>query len=142
MASMPTEFGQGSDKVSMSGGWAWSIPGKAKNPSLAWKFIQYMESKSSSAKWNAMNGTLAVRKDVGTDPTYLNALSSNRFFSSLLSTTYYRPGLPAYTQVSTAIQQAMESVTTGHASVGKATSTYDSSVATAVGSGNTTKASK
>lgn len=137
MAAMPTEFGQGTDKVSLSGGWAWSIPAKAGNPSLAWKFVQSMETSSSSATWNAMNATLAVRKDVGSNPTYLNALPSNKFFSSLLPDTFYRPALPVYPQVSTAIQQAMESVTTGQADVAKASATYDSAVAATVGSKDT-----
>jgi multiple sugar transport system substrate-binding protein len=139
LATMPTEFGQGSDKVSLSGGWAWSIPAKGKNPDLAWKFIESVETEASSAKWNAMNATLAVRQDVGTDPTYLNALPSNKFFSSLLPYTYYRPTLPVYTQVSTAVQQAMESVTSGQATVAKAASTYASAVSTAVGAGDTIK---
>ena len=137
MAAMPTQNGQAPGKVSMSGGWAWSIPAKAKNASLAFKFASYLESESTSAKWNAVNADITPRKDSATDPVYLNALPTNKFFTALMSDTHYRPGLPEYTQVSTAIQKAMESVTTGQASVDKAAATYDSDVKTAVGASNT-----
>ncbi|MES4905756.1 MULTISPECIES: extracellular solute-binding protein [unclassified Streptomyces] len=138
-AAMPTQNGQAPGKTSMSGGWAWSIPAKAGNPDLAWKFLKSIQTKTNSAKWNALNATIAVRTDVATDPTYLNAVPTNKFFTELVSSTHYRPGLPAYNQVSTAIQKAMESVTTGQASVAKAAATFDSDVAAAVGKDKTVK---
>lgn len=142
MAAMPSQNGQGSGKVSMSGGWAWSIPAKSKNPDLAWKFTQFLESKANSAQWNSVNATIAVRTDVATDPAYLKALPTNEFFSALVPDTYYRPGLPAYTQVSSAIQKAMEAVTTGQASVDKAAGTFDSDVKTAVGGDKTVQGAR
>ncbi|MGY0058222.1 extracellular solute-binding protein [Streptomyces sp. LZ34] len=138
-AAMPTQNGQAPGKTSMSGGWAWSIPAKADNPDLAWKFLTSIQTKTNSAKWNALNATIATRTDVATDPTYLNAVPTNKFFTELVSSTHYRPGLPAYNQVSTAIQKAMESVTTGQASVAKAADTFDSDVAAAVGKDKTVK---
>jgi multiple sugar transport system substrate-binding protein len=138
-AAMPTQNGQAPGRVSMSGGWAWSIPAKAKNPDLAWKFIQSLETRAASAEWNAMNATIAVRKDVAADEKYLKALPTNEFMTSLVADTHYRPGLPAYTQVSTAIQKAMESVTTGQSSVSEAADTYDNDVKTAVGDDETVK---
>jgi multiple sugar transport system substrate-binding protein len=59
-----------------------------------------------------------------------------------VANTFYRPGLPAYTQVSTAIQKAMESVTTGQASVDKAAATFDSDVKAAVGADHTVQGSQ
>ncbi|MEV7424233.1 MULTISPECIES: extracellular solute-binding protein [unclassified Streptomyces] len=140
-AAMPTQNGQAPGRVSMSGGWAWSVPSKASNPDLAFKFVQFLETKDASARWNAANATIAVRKDVADDPTYLKALPTNKFFTSLVADTHYRPALPAYTQVSTAIQKAMESVTTGQASVDQAASTFDNDVKSAVGADNTVKGS-
>ncbi|MFJ2607226.1 extracellular solute-binding protein [Streptomyces sp. NPDC087425] len=136
-AAMPTQNGQAPGKTSMSGGWAWSVPAKAGNPDLAWTFLKSIQTKASSAKWNAVNSTIAVRSDVAADPTYLNAVPTNTFFTQLVSSTHYRPGLPAYNQVSTAIQKAMESVTTGQASVAKAAATFDSDVIAAVGKDKT-----
>ncbi|SEG55856.1 carbohydrate ABC transporter substrate-binding protein, CUT1 family [Actinacidiphila yanglinensis] len=136
-AAMPTQNGQDKGKVSMSGGWAWSIPAKAKNTDLAWKFLQSLETETASAQWNNVNATIPTRQDVAADPTYLKALPTNQFFSGLVADTYYRPGVPAYTQVSSAIQKAMESVTTGQASVDKAASTFDNDVKSAVGADNT-----
>ncbi|MEC3992541.1 extracellular solute-binding protein [Actinacidiphila sp. DG2A-62] len=136
-AAMPTQHGQGKGRISMSGGWAWSIPAKAKNTDLAWKFLQSLETERASAQWNNVNATIPVRQDVAADPAYLKALPTNQFFSGLVADTYYRPGVPTYTQVSTAIQKAMESVTTGQASVDKAASTYDGDVKSAVGADQT-----
>lgn len=142
MAAMPSQTGQGTGKVSMSGGWAWSIPAKSKNPDLAWKFIQSLETEAASAQWNTVNATIPVRSDVAVDAGYLKSLPTNKFFSALVADTFYRPGLPAYTQVSTAIQKAMESVTTGQASVDKAAATFDSDVKTAVGADKTVQGAR
>ncbi|KPI06819.1 extracellular solute-binding protein family 1 [Actinobacteria bacterium OK074] len=139
-AAMPTQNGQAPGRTSMSGGWAWSVPAKAKNADLAWKFLSTsLETKANSAKWNTINSTIATRKDVATDKAYLAAVPTNKFFTELVADTHYRPGLPAYNQVSTAIQKAMESVTTGQASVDKAAATFDNDVSAAVGSGTTVK---
>nr|WP_241266662.1 extracellular solute-binding protein [Streptomyces scabichelini] len=138
-AAMPTQNGQAPGKTSMSGGWAWSIPAKAGNPDLAWKFLTSLQTKSNAAKWNAINANIAVRTDVATDPTYLKSVPSNEFFTELVASTHYRPGLPTYNQVSTAIQKAMESVTTGQASVAEAAKTFDDDVKAAVGDDKTVK---
>ncbi|MEU1166871.1 extracellular solute-binding protein [Streptomyces sp. NPDC005921] len=138
-AAMPTQNGQEPGKTSMSGGWAWSIPAKAGNADLAWKFLQSVQTKTNSAKWNTVNSTIATRSDVASDSSYLNSVSTNKFFTELVADTHYRPGLPAYNQVSTAIQKAMESVTTGQASVDKAAATYDNDVKSAVGDDKTVK---
>ncbi len=137
-AAMPTQNGQAPGRTSMSGGWAWSVPAKAKNPDLAWKFLSTaLGTKTNSAKWNELNATIAVRTDVAADPTYLKSVSTNEFFTELVTDTHYRPGLPAYNQVSTAIQKAMESVTTGQSSVDEAAETFDNDVKSAVGDDKT-----
>ncbi|MEW2403661.1 extracellular solute-binding protein [Streptomyces sp. NPDC046862] len=138
-AAMPTQNGQAPGKISMSGGWAWSLPAKGKNPDLAWKFLTTIETKANHAKWNATNASIAVRTDSASDPAYVNSVPTNKFFTDLVRYTHFRPGLPAYNQVSTAIQKAMESVTTGQASVAKAAATFDSDVKAAVGDDKTVK---
>ncbi|MCK8434791.1 extracellular solute-binding protein [Streptomyces sp. D2-8] len=124
LAAMPTQHGQAPGKVSMSGGWTWSIPAKAGNPDLAFEFIKTMQTKANAQKWYVANSGIAVREDVAEDPAYVDAQPGIKFFTDLVSTTHYRPAYPAYPKVSTAVQEAMEGVTTGDTSVEEATSAY------------------
>ncbi|MFI6336729.1 extracellular solute-binding protein [Streptomyces sp. NPDC050535] len=131
LASMPTQNGQAPGKVSMSGGWTWAVPAKASNPDLAFKFIETMQTKANAQKWYIANSGIAVRKDVAADPAYVEAQPGIKFFTDLVASTHYRPAYPAYPKVSTAIQEAMEGVTTGDNSVDKAASGYDEELKTA-----------
>ncbi|MEU9394124.1 extracellular solute-binding protein [Streptomyces sp. NPDC048324] len=125
LAPMPTQHGQAPGKVSMSGGWTWAIPAKAGNPDLAFDFIRTMQTKANAEKWYVANSGIAVRKDVASDPAYATAQPGIKFFTDLVASTHYRPAYPAYPKVSTAVQEAMEGVTTGDMSVDKAASGYD-----------------
>ncbi|MFJ8462323.1 extracellular solute-binding protein [Streptomyces swartbergensis] len=124
LAAMPTQHGQAPGKVSMSGGWTWSIPAKAGNPDLAFEFIKTMQTKANAQKWYVANSGIAVREDVAKDPGYATAQPGIRFFTDLVRYTHYRPAYPAYPKVSTAIQEAMERVTTGDMSVDEAAGAY------------------
>lgn len=128
LAAMPTQHGQAPGKVSMSGGWTWSIPAKAGNPDLAFDFVRTMQTKDNARKWYIANSGIAVRKDVAADPAYARAQPGIRFFTDLVASTHYRPAFPAYPKVSTAVQEAMEGVTTGDLSVAEAASGYDATV--------------
>lgn len=125
LAAMPTQHGQAPGKVSMSGGWAWSIPAKASNPDLAFEFIKTMQTKANAQKWYVANSGIAVREDVADDPAYVEAQPGIEFFTDLVEVTHYRPAYPAYPKVSVAIQEAMEGVTTGDKSVEEAARDYD-----------------
>ncbi|MFE9837452.1 ABC transporter substrate-binding protein [Streptomyces sp. NPDC005551] len=125
LAPMPTQAGQAPGRVSMSGGWTWSIPAKAANPDLAFEFIETMQTKANAQKWYVANSGIAVREDVASDPAYVKAQPGIEFFTDLVASTHYRPAYPAYPKVSTAIQEAMERVTTGDSSVEEAASGYD-----------------
>ncbi|MFF9815840.1 extracellular solute-binding protein [Streptomyces sp. NPDC014006] len=125
LAAMPTQRGQAPGKVSMSGGWTWAVPAKAGNPGLAFEFVKTMQTKANAQKWYVANSGIAVRGDVASDPAYAGAQPGIKFFTDLVASTHYRPAYPAYPKVSTAIQEAMESVTTGDASVEKAAAAYD-----------------
>ncbi|MGR3935540.1 ABC transporter substrate-binding protein [Streptomyces sp. BRA346] len=124
-APMPTEHGQAPGKVSMSGGWAWAISAKSKNPDLAWKFIEQFQTKENAVRWDIVNAQIAVRKDVAQDPEYLSSMPGIRFFTGLVKYTHYRPALPVYPQVSSAIGEAMEAATAGDSSPGAAAKRYD-----------------
>ncbi|MEU5610610.1 ABC transporter substrate-binding protein [Streptomyces sparsogenes] len=123
-AAMPTQTGQAPGKVSMSGGWTWAITAKSKNPDLAWKFIEQLQTKKNAVDWCVTGAQIAVRDDVAKDPRYLSSMPGITFFTGLVKYTHYRPALPVYPQVSTAIGEAMESVTTGDASPGEAAKSY------------------
>ncbi len=125
LAAMPTQNGQAPGRVSMSGGWTWSIPAKAGNPDLAFEFIKTMQTKANAQKWYIANSGIAVRKDVANDPAYVDAQPGIKFFTDLVADTHYRPAYPAYPKVSVAIQEAMEGVTTGDKSVEEAAGDYD-----------------
>ena len=125
LAYMPTQSGQAPGQVSMSGGWTWAIPSKAANPDLAFDFVRTMQTKANAQKWYLANSGIAVREDVAQDPEYVQAQPGIKFFTDLVAHTHYRPAYPAYPQVSTAIQEAMEGVTTGDSSVEEAASAYD-----------------
>ncbi|MFE9554633.1 extracellular solute-binding protein [Streptomyces sp. NPDC006692] len=126
-AAMPTKDGQAPGKVSMSGGWTWAIPAKAANPDLAFDFVKTMQTERNAARWDVADAQIAVRKDVAADPAYLHSMPGITFFTGLVQYTHYRPALPAYPEVSTAIGEAMESVTTG-GSAASAAGAYDGQV--------------
>ncbi|MFJ8604597.1 extracellular solute-binding protein [Streptomyces shenzhenensis] len=125
LAAMPTQHGQAPGKVSMSGGWTWAIPAKAGNPDLAFDFVKVMQTTANAQQWYIANSGIAVREDVAGDPSYVSAQPGIKFFTDLVANTHYRPAYPAYPKVSTAIQEAMEGVTTGDTSVDAAAKAYD-----------------
>lgn len=129
--AMPTQNGQAPGTVSLSGGWTWAIPAKSKNPDLAWNFITTLQSKQNAADYDIRAANIAVRQDVASDQGYLGSMPGIDFFTGLVKYTHYRPALPAYPLVSTAIQNAMESVTIGQATPEKAASQYASDVKSA-----------
>ncbi|MGX1477560.1 UNVERIFIED_CONTAM: multiple sugar transport system substrate-binding protein [Streptomyces canus] len=128
LAYMPTQHGQAPGKVSMSGGWTWAVPAKSANPDLAFDFIRTMQTKANAQKWYVANSGISVREDVAADPAYAKAQPGIKFFTDLVASTHYRPAYPAYPKVSTAIQEAMEGVTTGDTSVEEAAGNYDDSL--------------
>ncbi|MEU9993358.1 extracellular solute-binding protein [Streptomyces sp. NPDC048045] len=128
LAYMPTQHGQAPGRVSMSGGWTWSVPAKAAHPDLAFDFIRTMQTKDNARAWYIANSGIAVRKDVAADPAYATAQPGIRFFTDLVASTHYRPAYPAYPKVSTAVQEAMEGVTTGDRSAEEAASGYDATL--------------
>ncbi|MGI5403016.1 ABC transporter substrate-binding protein [Streptomyces sp. CA-135486] len=131
-APMPTQNGQAPGKVSMSGGWTWAIPQKSKNADLAWEFIKTMQTRANAVEWTIVDAQIAVRKDVAGDPRYLKSMPGIDFFTGLVQYTHYRPALPVYPQVSSAIGEAMEKVTTGDASAQDAAKAYDDQLKTIV----------
>ena len=137
-AAMPTQNGEAPGKVSLSGGWTWAIANKSTNPDLAWKFITELQTQKNATKYTVDGTQIAVRKDVATDPTYLEANSKTPVFTDVVKVTQYRPAYPEYPQISNQIQVAMESVMTGQQTPEQAQQAYDKAVKGIVGPDKTT----
>jgi multiple sugar transport system substrate-binding protein len=136
--AMPTQDGGGKGKVSLSGGWTWAIPAKAKSPDAAWDFIKTLQTQKNAAKYATDGAQIAVRKDVASDAAYKSSSKSTQFFTDLVSVTVYRPALPEYPKVSNEIITAMEAVMTGQSSPDEAAKNYDQAVEGIVGKDKTT----
>lgn len=131
--AMPTQNGQGSGKVTLSGGWTWAIPKNAQNPEAAWALIKLLTAKQGELDWAIKNVQIPVRTDVAKDPTYLKANPTNEFFSDLVENTIYRPAYAEYAKISLLIQQAGEKVITGSATPQAAATFYTDGVTKIVG---------
>ncbi|WP_426625898.1 extracellular solute-binding protein [Leifsonia sp. McL0607] len=136
-APMPTQHGQAPGKISLSGGWTFSMGAKSQAKDLAWKFITFLTDKQRSLDGNITTAGIPVRKDVAADPKYTASNPTSEFFSSLVDVTKFRPATPDYPKISNGIQVAMESVMTGQASPAEAAKTYDSTVEGIVGKDKT-----
>ncbi|MCI1787419.1 MAG: extracellular solute-binding protein [Actinomyces sp.] len=132
-AKMPTQDGAGAGFTSMSGGWLLSVGAQTKDPELAMKFIELALNKENSLTYDTTNSQIAVRDDVAKDDAYLNYNASFEFFSGLVQYTHFRPATPDYSQISSNIQAAVESVVTGDATPEQAASTYDEGLSNIVG---------
>jgi multiple sugar transport system substrate-binding protein len=132
-AYMPTQNGEGSGKITMSGGWTWAIPKNAQNPNAAWEFIKLLTSKEGELEFDVKNVQIPVRTDVAKDPTYVKANPTNAFFSELVESTIYRPAYSEYAKISLLIQQATEKVVTKTADPAAAAKFYDDGVVQIVG---------
>ncbi|MFH8408658.1 ABC transporter substrate-binding protein [Streptomyces sp. NPDC018019] len=124
-AAFPTQHGAAPGKVSLAGGWTWSVPRQSQHPDLAWKLIETLQTKRNAVEWCVRGAQIAVRKDVAADPAYLKSLPGIGFFTDLVEVSRYRPALPVYPKVSAAIGEAMEAVTSGTASPEQAADAYD-----------------
>lgn len=133
LAKMPTENGQGDKFTSMSGGWLLSLGANAQNPDLAMEFITMALNQENALKYDQVQSQIAVRDDVASDPAYLDYNPSFEFFADLVQYTHFRPATPDYSQISSNIQVAVESVVTGQSSPADAASVYDEALVGIVG---------
>ena len=133
LAKMPTQDGQEPGATSMSGGWLLSVGAHADDPEAAFNFIAHTLNRENSFEYDTEASQIAVRKDVATDPEYLAFNPTFEFFSSLVDVTHFRPATPDYSQISSNIQVATESVITGQATPEDAALTYDEALTQIVG---------
>jgi multiple sugar transport system substrate-binding protein len=132
-AAMPTQNGEAPGKISMSGGWVLSVGSHTKDKKAAFDFVTTMLNKENTLAYDIGAGQIAERKDVASDPKYINSNPSLKFFTDLVSVTKFRPAYPDYPHVSDAIQVAMETVMTGQGQPAEAAKTFAEQVTSAVG---------
>lgn len=133
LAKMPTQDGGDPGYTSMSGGWTLAVGSQTKHPQTSFDFIAMALNQENSLKYDTENSQIAVREDVATDDAYLSYNPTFAFFSDLVQYTHFRPTTPDYSQITSALQQATESVITGDATPEDAAKTYDDALTQIVG---------
>ncbi|MGO1257755.1 MAG: extracellular solute-binding protein, partial [Brachybacterium sp.] len=139
LADMPTQDGGGAGTVTLAGGWGLSIPQHVTDRDIAFRFLEKLVSTETLINYAIADNHITVREDVAADERYLSYSPAVEYFTDLLETAYYRPALPAYPEVSSAIQEAMEAVMTG-STPEAAAAAYDATVTDIVGEDNVQEA--
>lgn len=137
LAAMPTQDGGGDGFTSMSGGWTLAVGANADDPEAAFDFIAQAMTPENALTYHQEAGQIAVRSDVAASQEYLDYNPSFEFFSSLVEYTHFRPATPDYSQISSNIPVATESVITGQSSTKDAQRAYDEALIGIVGEENT-----
>ncbi|CAM2954291.1 extracellular solute-binding protein [Actinomyces slackii] len=133
LAKMPTQTGQKPGFTSMSGGWTLAVGSQSANPQAAFDLIAMALNRDNALKYATESSGITLRKDVAEDEAYLSYNPSFEFFSSLVEHTHFRPTTPDYSQISSNIQVACESVASGQATPEQAAATYDEALISLVG---------
>jgi len=135
IAAMPTSEGQAPGSVTMSGGWALSIPAHADQKDAAMDFIKHCMSFDVYLKAIMEQGNIATRTDIAKDSTYASQPFMEKC-TAFLEGAFYRPRNSQYTTVTTHIQTMVESVVSG-TDPKDAMAQYKSDVINSVGAENT-----
>lgn len=139
LADMPTQDGGGTGTVTLAGGWGLSIPKHVTDREVAFGFLQKLVSTETLVKYAIADNHITVRADVAEREEYASYSPAVQYFTDLLESAYYRPALPAYPEVSSALQEAMEAVMTG-STPEAAAAAYDATVTDIVGPENVQEA--
>ncbi len=137
-AAMPTQHGEEPKTTTMSGGWAWSIPAKAKNKEASWRVLQALGGKEEQAKRAIAEGNLTVRDDSATMKEYIEQPFIKEA-TDFLKNAHFRPADDKYPNVSIEIQSMVEAVATGSKTPEEAAKDYETNVTRIVGEDNIAK---
>jgi multiple sugar transport system substrate-binding protein len=136
VAKLPTSNGQGAGYVDQSGGWAWSVPTRAHNPSLALQMMEDMSSGPNLAAYDALDGAIPPRSGVTNQPAWAKTNSEDpdqTLATSLLQYTTFRPNQIAYTQISNEIASLTGDIASGSMSAAQAEAAFKAKVIAIVG---------
>ena len=110
----PIPKAPGGKNSTMSGGYLLSVPKGAKHPELAWELVSIAGGAESQFGYTKARGYV---------PTFYSLMKkadaySNKdpFFDVILSQlpyAHFRPGLPQYTEISAAVQDAIQAAVLG-----------------------------
>ena len=110
----PIPKAPGGKNSTMSGGYLLSVPKGAKHPELAWELISIAAGAESQFGYTTARGYV---------PTFYSLMkradaysSIDPFFNVILSQlpyAHFRPGLPQYTEISAAVQDAIQAAVLG-----------------------------
>ena len=137
-AAMPTQNGEDPGSVTMSGGWTWALPAKAKNKEASWRVLQALGGKEEQAKRAIAEGNLTVRDDSAELPEYKEQPFIEEA-TSFLKNAHFRPADDKYPNVSVEIQNMVEAVATGSKTPEQAAKDYADNVTRIVGEDNIKK---
>lgn len=130
---MPTQDGGGDGFTTLADGWSWAIPRYASDPEISFSFLEALMTTENAVQRAIADNHITVREDVAAVEEYRTCSPTAEFFTSLLDGAHYRPALPAYPEVSSAIQQAMEMVMTFSSTPKEAAADYDAELTDIVG---------
>lgn len=131
-AAFPTSEGQDPTTMTLAGGWALSIPENSKNKETSFEFIKHAMSLDVYKKAIVSMGNITSRTDVAIDPEY----TSEPFMETateFLESADFRPQNDKYSEVSTCIQEMVESVATASSTPQEAMEKYAADVTAIVG---------
>ena len=114
--------------ASVSGGTGWVINPNTKHPDLAFRLLAKLNSAAARIEYWKLKPGIPARKDMADMPE----VKANAFISEttkkLVPYTTYRPGQPAYAEVSYQVQLMTERVVTGQMSPEQALDAYAKAV--------------
>lgn len=134
IAAMPTSEGQEPGSITMSGGWALSIPELSDSKDIAMDFIKHCFDYEIYKKTIIAQGNIATRTDIAEDEEYASQPFMEKC-TSFLDGAFYRPRNSQYSTVTTHIQTMVEAVVSG-TSPEDAMAQYQSDVTNSVGAEN------
>lgn len=134
IAAMPTSEGQEPGSVTMSGGWALSIPELSDSKDAAADFLKHCFSPEVYTQAVIDQGNIATRSDIASDETYASQPFMEKC-TGFLDGAFYRPRNSQYSVVTTHIQTMVEAVASG-TSPEDAMAQYKSDVINSVGEEN------
>ncbi|UCF96349.1 MAG: extracellular solute-binding protein [Spirochaetaceae bacterium] len=107
----------GGEYSTMSGGYLLSVPKGAKHPDLAWELISIGAAPDAQFMYTSARGYVPTFYSLMKRPE--DYYSVDPFFNVILNSlpyAHFRPGIPQYTEISAAIQDAIQAAVLGQAS--------------------------